>query len=55
MSRVERVERENDDRQLLRRTQPRARRQDDPSVTHTPGKAEGEVTDVEEALRHQKE
>ena len=31
------------------------RPQRDPSVGHTPTKAEGEVSDVEEALRRQKE
>jgi hypothetical protein len=57
MSRVERTENPTERRGS---EQPReARRngtpQSDPNPGHTPSKAEGEVSDVEEALRHQKE
>lgn len=53
MSRVERTEDPRE--QQARRAHPRARRQDDPAVTHTPGKAEGEAGDIEEALDRQSE
>jgi len=54
MSRVERVDRPTDRRPSdLRRTAPRNRRTDSPG--RTPGKAEGEVRDVEEALKRQEE
>ena len=53
MSRVERTETRNErsgSQPAQRDTRPR-----DPKPGHTPGKAEGEVADVEEALKHQKE
>jgi len=56
MSRVERTEnRDNDQaRQALRGRRPSApQRESDPG--RTPAKAEGEVSDVEEALRRQRE
>ena len=61
MSRVERTENPSERRgnEHLRQAQ-RGRtggstRQDDPNPGHTPTKAEGEVGDVEEALKHQSE
>ena len=55
MSRVERVDSPTDRRPSdLRRNSPRANRRTD-SPGHTPGKAEGEVRDVEEALKRQQE
>jgi hypothetical protein len=61
MSRVERTENPSDRRgsEQLRQAQ-RGRRQQsafqrDPNPGHTPAKAEGEVGDVEEALRRQEE
>ena len=60
MSRVERTENPSERRgsEQLRQAQ-RGRRggtpQSDPNPGHTPTKAEGEVDDVEEALRHQQE
>lgn len=56
MSRVERTENPSDRRgsEHLRQAQ-RGRRRDDPNPGHTPGKAEGEERDVEEALKHQQE
>jgi len=53
MSRVERTETPTDrrERDQPRRTQPRT----DDRIGHTPTKAEGEVNDVEEALRRQEE
>jgi hypothetical protein len=60
MSRVERTENPSERRgsEQLRQAQ-RGRGsgtpQRDPSSGHTPTKAEGEVSDVEEALRHQNE
>lgn len=58
MSRVERTENPSERRgsEQLRQAE-RGRGsgtpQRDPSSGHTPAKAEGEVSDVEEALRHQ--
>ena len=60
MSRVERTETPSERRgsEQLRQAQ-RGRRagkpQSDPNPGHTPTKAEGEVEDVEESLRHQDE
>jgi hypothetical protein len=60
MSRVERTENpsERRDSEQLRQAE-RGRRGDtpqrDPDSGHTPTKAEGEVDDIEEALRHQDE
>jgi hypothetical protein len=60
MSRVERTQNPSERRgsEQLRQAQ-RGRRgetpQGDPASGHTPTKAEGEVDDVEEALRHQNE
>ena len=59
MSRVERTENPNErhgpeqPRQADRGRTSNTPRRDDPS--HTPSKAEGEVGDVEEALKHQNE
>lgn len=58
MSRVERTENPSERRgsEQLRQAQRGRREADrDPSPGHTPTKAEGEVDDVEEALRHQRE
>ena len=60
MSRVERTEdpSERRDSEQLRQAE-RGRSsgtpQRDPNPGHTPAKAEGEVADIEEALRHQNE
>lgn len=60
MSRVERTQNPTERRgsEQLRQAQ-RGRRanqpQRDPNPGHTPTKAEGELADVEEALRHQSE
>ena len=60
MSRVERTENPSERRgsEQLRQAQ-RGRTagstRNDPNPGHTPSKAEGEVGDVEEALRHQQE
>jgi hypothetical protein len=60
MSRVERTENPSERRgsEQLRQAE-RGRNADasrnDPNPGHTPTKAEGEVGDVEEALRHQEE
>jgi hypothetical protein len=56
MSRVERVDRPTDRRpsDLRRTAAPRTNRRTD-SPGSTPGKAEGEVRDVEEALKRQQE
>jgi hypothetical protein len=52
MSRVERTENPSERRgsEQLRQAQKK-----DPNVGHTPSKAEGEQSDVEEALKHQQE
>ncbi len=60
MSRVERTENPSERRgseQLRQAERGRhgATPQRDPSSGHTPTKAEGELDDVEEALRHQEE
>jgi hypothetical protein len=60
MSRVERTENPSERRgsEQLRQAQrgrSGATPQGDPNAGHTPTKAEGEVDDVEEALRHQNE
>jgi hypothetical protein len=61
MSRVERTpnpteRRDNEHlRQAERGRNSGSTRRDDPNPGHTPSKAEGEVGDVEEALKHQKE
>ena len=57
MSRVERTENPTERRgsEQLRQAQQRGTPQSDPNPGHTPTKAEGEVDDVEEALRHQEE
>jgi hypothetical protein len=57
MSRVERTENptERSGSEQLRQAQRKGTPQSDPNPGHTPSKAEGEVGDVEEALRHQKE
>ena len=60
MSRVERTENTSerrDSEQLRHAERGRGGRasQREPSAGHTPTKAEGEVDDVEEALRHQSE
>lgn len=52
MSRVERTVEQKDRRETRQRGE---RRQDAPNAGHTPGKAEGELNDVEEALKQQKE
>jgi hypothetical protein len=60
MSRVERTQNPSErlGSEQLRQAE-RGRRKDtpqrDPNPGHTPSKAEGEVGDVEEALRHQSE
>jgi hypothetical protein len=58
MSRVERTENSSERRgsEQLRQAEHGRRTTDlDPNPGHTPTKAEGEVDDVEEALRHQNE
>lgn len=61
MSRVERTENPSERRgsEQLRQAQKGrnsgSTRHDDPNPGHTPTKAEGELGDVEEALRHQDE
>lgn len=57
MSRVERTENPSERRgnEHLRQAQRGSTRTDDPNPGHTPTKAEGEVGDVEEALKHQSE
>jgi hypothetical protein len=61
MSRVERTENPSERRgnEHLRQAQQGrsggSTRRDDPNPGHTPTKAEGEVADVEEALKHQSE
>jgi hypothetical protein len=58
MSRVERIDNPNQQRrsESPREVQRRSRDQrSQPSAGTTPGKAEGTVDDVEEALKHQKE
>lgn len=57
MSRVERTENPTERRgsEQLRQAQRRGTAPRDPNPGHTPTKAEGEVSDVEEALKHQKE
>ena len=60
MSRVERTENPTERRgsEQLRQAQQRGSRsrpEPSPNPSTTPGKAEGEVRDVEEALRHQEE
>ena len=58
MSRVERTDTPNERRDSEQLRQAHRGRRDsdrDPSPGHTPTKAEGEVEDVEEALRHQEE
>lgn len=59
MSRVERIDNPNPRRNEQPREAGRGRRgnapQSDPRPGHTPTKAEGELDDVEEALRHQDE
>ncbi len=54
MSRVERTENPSERRgsEQLRQAQ-RGRQQRDPNPGHTPGKAEGEERDVEEAIERQ--
>ena len=56
MSRVERTETPSDSRASEQSRQAeRGRNASTPNPTPTPGKAEGEVRDVEQALRNQKE
>ena len=58
MSRVERTEDPSERRgseQLRQAKQGRRQTDRDPSPGHTPTKAEGELEDVEEALKHQSE
>lgn len=56
MSRVERTENPSERRgsEQLRQAQ-RGNAKDDPNPGHTPTKAEGEVSDVEQALENQNE
>ena len=54
MSRVERTENPGEPREAERGRRGNTQ-QGDPERGHTPSKAEGEVDDVEEALRHQQE
>ena len=53
MSRVERIDPAGRRPSDLRRTAPRSANRRTDSPGHTPGKAEGEVRDVEEALKRQ--
>jgi hypothetical protein len=60
MSRVERTEnpterRGNEHLRQAQRGRSGSTRRDDPNPGHTPSKAEGEVGDVEEALKRQSE
>ena len=57
MSRVERTENPSERRgsEHLRQAQRSRRRSEEPSPGHTPGKAEGEERDIEEALKRQSE
>lgn len=55
MSRVERTVERMDEKDRRETRQRGERRQDAPNAGHTPGKAEGELNDVEEALKQQKE
>ena len=60
MSRVERTDeptarRDSEQLRQAERGRGSGTPQRDPSPGHTPAKAEGEVSDVEEALRHQDE
>ncbi|HWW60789.1 MAG TPA: hypothetical protein VN181_05415 [Thermoanaerobaculia bacterium] len=47
---MERVERQPNDRRAAERARPGDRRAEAPNGGHTPGKAEGEERDVDEAL-----
>jgi hypothetical protein len=57
MSRVERTQKPTERRgsEHLRQAQRSRRRSEDPSSGHTPGKAEGDERDIEEALKRQSE
>jgi hypothetical protein len=54
MSRVERTTTTTDSNER-RSTQPSRSRQDTPAPSSTPGKAEGEQSDIEQALENQEE